>query len=312
VPSAGSFAIYDAAGEVAGCLGGLERPGLRSFVVARAGEATRQPPTIEPTAAGVPAFVAPLDAPSGERLGCVVLELGSGHGPRQTSSMVASLLRPVLDCLVDRLSLERAVAAGGAPRESVLAVEDVERRSAGALDRLLRACVEQLKSGQGALLVPERGIRSVCAAGSASESARRILDATEKHILAWVRLNDRPLVVNRAARDAENQSRKILACPVRDAGGRVAGLVALFRGADAPDFAPADVRQLELAASKAVALLDSEYDRLTGLVDRPTFERQVERSLAAAPAAPHALLYFDVDRLQLVNDALGFQAGDEA
>src|SRR5690606_9510900 len=122
VPSAGSFAIYDAAGELAWCSDGFERPDLRALVDARAGEATRQPPTIEPTAAGVPAFVAPLDAPSGERLGCVVLELGSGHGPRQTSSMVASLLRPVLDCLVDRLSLERAVAAGGAPRESVLAV----------------------------------------------------------------------------------------------------------------------------------------------------------------------------------------------
>src|SRR5690606_1656426 len=101
----------------------------------RAG-ASRQA-AMAPTAAGVPAFIAPLTGSAGEPLGCVVLELGRGQALRQGSSMIASLLRPVLECLEGRLGLERSVAGlDRAPAEPLLSVDDAERRDAGALERL--------------------------------------------------------------------------------------------------------------------------------------------------------------------------------
>ena len=86
------------------------------------------------------------------------------------------------------------------------------------------------------------------------------------------------------------------------------GLVALFRSADAEDFEPRDVRILEFVSRKAVAILDSEYDALTGLPNRAIFERRAQRALDRAATA---VLYVDVDELEAINEAFGLSAGDE-
>lgn len=311
VPSAGSFAIYDAAGELAWSSDGCERPDVRALVEGLAEAGARRQPAIAPTAAGVPAFVAPLTDSAGEALGCVVLELDGNQPLRQTSSMIASLLRPVLECLEGRLGLERTIAGErpGSAREAGLSVEDAERRDAGALERLLRQAVQTLGSDQGALLVPDRGIRLLCATGQSRGAAARTLDATERHLLAWMQLNDRPLTINRAAANAHADPRKILAHPLRDAERRMVGLLAVFRPPAAADFTPADLKVLEAAAERAAVVLDSEHDPLTGFVNRLIFEQRVQRALSSGQGA-HALLYLDVDRLQLVNDAFGYQTGD--
>jgi diguanylate cyclase (GGDEF)-like protein len=84
--------------------------------------------------------------------------------------------------------------------------------------------------------------------------------------------------------------------------------VALFRASTAPDFEQRDVRILEFVARKAAAILASEHDSLTGLVNRLVFERRAQRLLDEAPAA---LLYLDIDKLAAINEAFGLGAGDE-
>src|SRR6185369_15137942 len=87
-------------------------------------------------------------------------------------------------------------------------------------------------------------------------------------------------------------------------------LVALFRSTDSEDFELRDVRILEFVSRKAVGILNSQYDPLTGLVNRLIFERRAQRHLDKAATA-HTLLYIDIDRLQTINEAFGFHAGDE-
>ena len=86
------------------------------------------------------------------------------------------------------------------------------------------------------------------------------------------------------------------------------GLLALFRPADAEDFEARDVRILEFVGRKAVAILDSEYDALTGLPNRSMFERRAQRALDRAATA---VLYVDIDKLEAINGAFGLSAGDE-
>src|SRR5690606_16761887 len=83
--------------------------------------------------------------------------------------------------------------------------------------------------------------------------------------------------------------------------------------AKAPDFELRDVRIFEFVGRKAVGILASQHDPLTGLVNRLIFERRAQ-ALVDSPAEDgggHSLLYVDIDRLQAVNDAFGYSAGDE-
>jgi Amt family ammonium transporter len=119
------------------------------------------------------------------------------------------------------------------------------------------------------------------------------------------------MVVNRVAASADVAPYKILTCPVRDTANRVTGLVALFRAATAEDFELRDVRILEFVSRKAVSILNSQYDGLTGLVNRLIFERRVQAQLDVADRKQYSLLYVDIDKLQAINEAFGLHAGDE-
>jgi diguanylate cyclase (GGDEF)-like protein len=57
----------------------------------------------------------------------------------------------------------------------------------------------------------------------------------------------------------------------------------------------------------------SAHDKLTGLINRSEFQTRVERAIrhAQTQSVTHALLHMDIDRLKLVNDSCGQNAGDE-
>ncbi|HUO69036.1 MAG TPA: diguanylate cyclase, partial [Gammaproteobacteria bacterium] len=314
MPSAGSTAIYDPAGELVWCSDGYERPELRKLLDdLRASDTVAGRGRVENTVDGVPAFVAGLCAADGAPLGALVIELKGSQSSRYSGSLLAGLLRPVLDCLENRMSLERTVLAAAPSNDGgldlLLSIDENEREDASALEQLLRHCVEHLDCRLGALLVPDKNVAISCTVDPAL-SGSQILDRTQRHLLAWVQLNNRPMVVNRVGTSSDVAPYKILSCPIRDPNNRVTGLIALFRPTDSEDFELRDVRILEFVSRKAVGILNSQYDPLTGLVNRLIFERRAQRQLDD-PAAAHALLYVDIDRLQTINEAFGFNAGDE-
>ena len=314
MPSAGSIAIYDPAGELLWCSDGYERPDLRKLLDdLRAADTVAGRGRVENTIDGVPAFVAGLRSSDGAPLGALVIGLSQSQSTRYNGSLLAGLLRPVLDCLENRMNLERTALAGASSDDAgldlLLSVDENEREDASALEQLLRHCVEHLGCALGALLLPDKNVAISCAVDPAL-SGSQLLDRTQRHLLAWVQLNNRPMVVNRVAGSSEAAPYKILSCPIRDPNNRVTGLVALFRSTEAEDFELRDVRILEFVSRKAVGILTSQYDPLTGLVNRLIFERRAQRQLDD-PAAANTLLYLDIDRLQTINEAFGFNAGDE-
>jgi len=319
LPSARCVAIYDIETELVWCSDGFERPDLRALLEHQsASETLATRGRVENTSAGIPVFISALRAPDARPLGSVVIELGgSGRG---TPSMIVSMLRPVLDCLERLLALEQTAAppeAAPAPEaatthdrtagvELLLSVDEQDREDTSALHELLRHCTRELGCVTGALLVPDKNLEIAWNEGGAEDRAQ-LLDRTQKHLLAWVQLNNRPMVVNRGAAGAD-ATYKIMSCPLRDPHGRVTGLLALFRPATGDDFVEREVRILEFVGRKAMAILRSEHDALTGLTNRFIFERRAQRALDSAPAA---VLYVDIDKLATVNEACGLGAGDE-
>jgi diguanylate cyclase (GGDEF)-like protein len=313
LPSTGSIVICDSGNELIWCSDGYERPDLRQLLERlRSSDTIASRGSIEPTAAGVPAFVALLRGKHSRPLGSLVIELSENS--KQTPSMVLSMLRPVLDTLENRLDLEatRSTSAHGdddPTLELLLAVDEAGQLDSGALTQLLRHSMLHLDCVLGALLVPDKNLQISCTLDD-SVSGAKILDRTQKHLLAWAQLNNRPMVVNRVAGAASVAPYKILSCPIRDVHSRVIGLVALFRAVTAEDFELRDIRILEFMSRKTVAILASQYDGLTGLVNRLIFERRAQSTLDAGGDV-HALLYADIDHLEAINAAFGFQAGDE-
>ena len=318
LPSAGSIAIYDASHEVLWCSDGYARPDLRGLLdrlSAASPETLAGRGNVEMIAAGVPAFVAALKSQHSRPLGAVVLELRNDQGSRQTGSLLSGLLRPVLDCLETRLSLESTLLAGDRDAaadgvELLLSVDEDDREDASALRRLLQQCVTDLGCVLGALSIPDKNLSISCAPDDSVKSSQ-LLDRTQRHLLAWAQLNNRPMVVNRVGSASEVAPYKILTCPIRDLQSRVVGIVALFRSTAAADFELRDIRILEFVSRKTVSVLRSQHDGLTGLINRLIFERRVRALLDGADVARHALLYIDIDKLEAVNQAFGLHAGDE-
>jgi diguanylate cyclase (GGDEF)-like protein len=305
LPSARSVAIYDPHAELVWCSEGFERPELRAMLEQqRASETVASRGSVETTSGGVPIFISGLRGSDTRPLGSLVIELGGGS--RSTPSMVVSMLRPVLDCLERHMDFEHSTLAEdrSAGLELLLSVDDHDREDTSALHELVRHCTRELNCVTGALVVPDKNLELSFNNGKAFQSAQ-LLDRTQKHLLAWARLNNRPMVVNRAGTAAPY---KILSCPLHDPRGGVIGLVALFRATEAEDFEPRDVRILEFVGRRAVAILGSEYDALTGLPNRLIFERRAQRALERGAAA---FLYIDIDKLATVNEAFGLSAGDE-
>jgi diguanylate cyclase (GGDEF)-like protein len=307
MPSARSVALYDARPELVWCSDGYERPDLRALLEQqRASETVASRGSVDTTSSGIPVFISGLRGADARPLGSVVIELGGGGSSRSTPSMVVSMLRPVLDCLESKLDLDRHSAAAdrSAGLDLLLGVEEGGHEEANGLQQLLNHCAKELRCVMGALIVPDKNLELTFRADESSPQPQ-VLDRTQKHLLAWARLNNRPMVVNRAAVAAPY---KILSCPVRDPNGSVLGLVALFRSAASEDFESRDVRILEFVSRKAVAILDGDYDSLTGLPNRSAFERRAQCALRRAPAA---VLYVDIDSLETINETFGLSAGDE-
>jgi diguanylate cyclase (GGDEF)-like protein len=305
LPSARSVAIYDARVELVWCSDGYERPDLRAAVLQpRAAEAAVGRGSVETSSSGVPVFVAAMRGADAKPLGSLVIELGGGSS-RSTPSMIVSMLRPVLDCLESKLDLERSTRSAdrSAGLDLLLGAGDSEGGETNALQQLLNHCAKELKCVTGALLVPDRNLELSWTADASSAEAQ-LLDRTQKHLLAWARLNNRPMVVNRPGAGAF----KILSCPLQDPNGGVLGLIALFRSGAVDDFEARDVRILEFVGRKAVAILDSEYDALTALPNRTIFQRRAQRALDTAAVA---VLYADIDELETINATFGLSAGDE-
>ncbi|HEU4593135.1 MAG TPA: EAL domain-containing protein, partial [Steroidobacteraceae bacterium] len=134
----------------------------------------------------------------------------------------------------------------------------------------------------------------------------------------------------------DQNDRKLLADPVREAVGGNGSPHNLSRRAVLLGKASGEERAIELAASPlrvdgevvgAVVLLhdvtelrglhrqmsyQATHDALTGLVNRREFERRLEEAADTARRgeAMHMLCYLDLDRFKIVNDSSGHLAGD--
>ena len=240
--------------------------------------------------------------------------------PLQT---VRQLVQPALECLRRELSLRSRLGSRERDldvreRDLNLMLEISSHHSAAGSDSdefglILRTGLERMGCALAALWVPDKNI-ALSLTRSGQPMSPESLQRAEHHLMAWMQLQQRTLVVNHISKVASDVAApyKILACPVRHPSERVMGVLALFNPPSAPDFDQHQTRIVEVLAKRATSIIQAQYDPGTGLMTRQAFERQASALLAPpASAKAHIILYLDIDRLHVINETFGMHVGDD-
>jgi diguanylate cyclase (GGDEF)-like protein len=259
-----------------------------------------------------------------ELLGIVsmVARLTGKQTEARSLNYVRPLIQPALECLRREMLLRLQLGSreqdlGGRERDLSLMLEmssqSASENDADEFEQILKTGLDHMHCALAALWVPEKDM-VLTLTRSGQPMAPEALARAEQHLMAWMLLQQRTIVVNRISKVVANGAApyKILACPVRHPSGRVMGVLALFNPPSADDFDSHQTRIAELLAKKVTVIIQSHYDSSTGLMTRHAFERQVAVLLSASESArAHCILYLDIDRLHLINETFGMHVGDD-
>src|ERR1700722_15465922 len=260
-----------------------------------------------------------------ELLGVVSLiaRLSGKQAQARPLQTVRQLVQPALECLRRELSLRSKL--GSRERDLDVRERDLDlmqeissHQSAATSDAdefglIMKTGLERMGCALAALWVPDKNI-ALSLTRSGQPMSTESLQRAQLHLMAWMQLQQRTIVVNHISKVASDVAApyKILACPVRHPSERVMGVLALFNPPSAPDFDLHQTRIAEALAKRATSIIQGQYDSSTGLMTRQAFERQASALLASAAAADaHIILYLDIDRLHVINETFGMHVGDD-
>jgi diguanylate cyclase (GGDEF)-like protein len=234
-----------------------------------------------------------------------------------------SLLSPVLECLRRELVTRATIdelnnTVGGLDKDLnlLLTCSGAEQSAAAAdggseLQVLLQQTIEHLHARTGALLVPERNVTLVRSDGHAPADTQFLMRA-HRRLLSLAQAQREPVVSNEtlSAATPDALPHRVLCCSLRSRAGRFIGVLALLREAGADAFTERDAHIAEILARKAIGVIESSYDALSGLYTRTAFERRVRAITDHKTSQAWSALYIDVDQLHVINEKSGMHVGD--
>ena len=260
-----------------------------------------------------------------ELLGVVSLiaRLSGRQSEARPLQTVRQLVQPALECLRRELSLRSKLGSRERDldvreRDLDLMLEISSHQSAATSDTdefslIMKTGLERMGCALAALWVPDKNI-ALSLTRSGQPMSPESLQRAQHHLMAWMQLQQRTIVVNHISKVASDVAApyKILACPVRHPSERVMGVLALFNPPSAPDFDLHQTRIAEVLAKRATSIIQAQYDASTGLMTRQAFERQASALLGATNSADtHIILSLAIDRLHVINETFGMHVGDD-
>ena len=261
-------------------------------------------------------------------LGALGVSCQDSSGGARPFSLMQGLLRPALQVLSRELSSQYNVGylrpqpekeqatASDSDLELLLDASVPEETGSDDLEQIVRSCVTHLQCTAGALLVPDKKLAVLHAAKSLSAAERELLDKTQRNLFAWVQVQRRTLMLNKAAAQQPDGQPAIQDARVPDPSRRAtmsSACCMLLKPLSGSDFDTRQVRIIEMMTRHIAYVLQNAYDPSTGLLTRPAFEQRALAVLAAdGGAGEHCIAYADVDRLHVINENHGMHVGDAA
>jgi diguanylate cyclase (GGDEF)-like protein len=242
----------------------------------------------------------------------------------QDFSFSSSLLAPALECLRRELIAHATIeelseTVGGLDKDlGLLLAHGASEQSPGVedganeLQQLLLQTIEHLMARTGALLVPEKGVMLVRSASGTPPDTQFLMRA-HRRLLSLAQTQREPMIFNETLIPGSPDSfpYRVLACPLRSRAGRAIGVLVLLRDAAAETFSARDAHVAEILARKAIGVIESNYDALSGLYTRPALERRMRAVVANLKGNQHwSALYINVDQLHIINEKFGMHVAD--
>jgi diguanylate cyclase (GGDEF)-like protein len=328
LPRASSVSLFDANANLrwsSETTTGPDFHGLVEDAVDSCGRSPQGPGLMRLLDGNVPVYLCWVRDDAEQLIGVVAVVCRQTNDPEAESrgfTFAHSLLRPVLECLRrDLLSraaidqLARTVTARDRDLELLLADGSGDRPAGDGADELkgiLQQAIEHVGCSTVALIVPDKSI-ALLRSSTQRPADMQLVARAHRHLLSMAQIRREPLIVNKLAQNSAMGvlPYKILSCALRSASGKAIGVLALFREEMGNVFGDRDARLTEILARKAVGMIESSYDALSGLYTRPAFEQRVRAVVADAKGSRHwSALYIDADQLHVINDSFGMHVGD--
>jgi diguanylate cyclase (GGDEF)-like protein len=327
LPRASSLAIFGPGGELHWSSDTMTGPDLMNVVEdALIGARSSQGGVgqLRTLAGNLPVYLCSLRDEAGGLLAMVAVVCRPMEGAErktQEFSFAYSLLAPALESLrrefLSQAAIEElhgTVAALNRDLELLLshgAVDQGNPDGANDLQQLLQQTIEHLRAVTGALVVPEKNLTLLRSAGDAAPDARFMMKAHRK-LMALAQAQAAPLIVNDVDISApDTYPYRVLCCALRTRAGRCIGMLALLREEGHEHFSERDAHLAQILTRKALDIVESSYDSLSGLYTRPAFERRLAAVVTDGKASqPWSALYIDVDQLHAINEKAGMHVGD--
>jgi diguanylate cyclase (GGDEF)-like protein len=330
LPRASSIAMFGPSGELQWSTETMTGPDLMN-VVEDALMAARTSPgsagQVRVLAGNLPVYLYALRDEAKQLLAllAIVCRVQEAQQKRdQDFSFASSLIAPALECLRRELIAHATIeelseTLGGLDKDlSLLLAHGVSEQGSGPedganeLQQLLVQTIEHLMARTGALLVPEKGVMLVRSA-SGSPPDTQFLMRAHRHLLSLAQTQREPLIFNETLvpGSADSFPYRVLACPLRSRAGRAIGVLVLLRDASAEVFSARDAHVAEILARKAIGVIESNYDALSGLYTRPALERRMRAVVTSLKGTPSwCALYINVDQLHIINEKFGMHVAD--
>ncbi|MBV9620294.1 MAG: EAL domain-containing protein [Gammaproteobacteria bacterium] len=327
LPRTTAVAMFGTAGEIIWSTETLSGPDLINVVddaLLAASTNPASPGQLRLLEGGLPVLLCPLRDEAQKLLALLAVLTRAEERRAPEFNFGYSLIAPALECLRRELIAQTTIAelnqtVGGLDKDlTLLLAQGVAEPPAGSADgahelqMLLQQTIEHLRAATGALLVPEKNVTLVRAAPGRTPDTNFLMRA-HRRLLVQSQAQSELIVLNEtqsaAAPDAFPY--RVLCGALRSRAGRHLGLLTLVREASAEPFTERDAHIAAILARKAIGVIESAYDALSGLYTRAAFERRVRAMLAERKVGQAwSVLYIDVDQLHAINEKSGMHVGD--
>ncbi len=192
------------------------------------------------------------------------------------------------------------------------------RQGQKALQDLTQNCLDYLDVSLAMLILRNRGVTISCSnPNSPIPDGQRVQAQLVDNVYPWVQDNGETVIIDNESNPQASSllsglPHKVLCCPIFENNGDVVGVLATVNACGKPVYSNSDRNLIQVMSRKASKIISANYDALTGLINRNGYEYFLESALAQVQAAQveKCLLHINIDQLHIINDTIGYAAGD--